>query len=166
MNCFDKLCPDRPSVKLETRSWAKIKLRDKKKITKKFMGEAVFWGPIFLGAIFQGTIFWGIFFQEPAEHVALQIIHISFSSNRDWKESLRQRNVSFTRLKFAEWRSAFKQPLTDVLQNRRSQKFCNIHRKHLCWSLIKLQPWRPTQHRCFSVAIAKFLRTDVFIEHL
>ena len=40
------------------------------------------------------------------KHVALLIIHISFSSSGDWKEIIRQQNVSFARLKFAEWRSA------------------------------------------------------------
>ena len=37
---------------------------------------------------------------------ALQLIQISFSSNGDWKGSIRQRIVSFAWLKFAEWRCA------------------------------------------------------------
>ena len=41
------------------------------------------------------------------KHVTLQIIQISFSSNGDWKESIRQRNVSFTRLNLAKWRTTF-----------------------------------------------------------
>ena len=39
-------------------------------------------------------------------HVALEIIQLSFSSNGDWKKSICQRNVSFARLKLAEWRSS------------------------------------------------------------
>ena len=47
--------------------------------------------------------------------------------------------------------------------------FSKIHRKHLCRSLYlnKVPAWRPAtlskhlQHRCFSVAFAKFLRTYV-----
>ena len=39
-------------------------------------------------------------------YVALQIVQLLFASNGNWKESIRQWNVSFTRLKFAEWRSA------------------------------------------------------------
>ena len=39
------------------------------------------------------------------DHVAFEIIQLSFSSNGSWKESICQRNVSFALLKLAEWRS-------------------------------------------------------------
>ena len=55
----------------------------------------------------------------------------------------------------------------DMVQESYSLKFCNIHRKHLCWSLFfkKLQTFRPATllkrdpplYRCFPVNIAKFL---------
>ena len=50
----------------------------------------------------------------------------------------------------------------DVLQNRCSQKFRNIQKKHLCWSLflIKLQACN------FSVNIAKFLGGALIIKHM
>ena len=38
-----------------------------------------------------------------------------------------------------------------------------VHTKHLCWSFFLK---RRTQHRCFPVNIAKFLRTAFFIKHL
>ena len=59
---------------------------------------------------------------------------------------------------------------TGVLKN-----FAIFTGKHLCWSLfpIKFQDWRFAylykkrhQDRCFSVNIAKFLRTAFFIEDL
>ena len=68
-----------------------------------------------------------------------------------------------------------KRLLADVLQNRRSKKFRNIHRKTLvlesvfnkvaglkAYNFIK----KRLQHRCFPVDIAEFLRTSFFKEYL
>ena len=60
-----------------------------------------------------------------------------------------------------------KKSFADVLQNRCPWKFCNVYRKHLCWSLflINMQAWRPVTflkrdlNMCFPVKFAKFLRT-------
>ena len=55
------------------------------------------------------------------------------------------------------------------------QKFANVIRKHLCWSLflIKLQAFqicnfikKILQHRCFPVISAKFFKNSYFEEHL
>ena len=65
--------------------------------------------------------------------------------------------------------------LSDVLQNRCSWKFCNIHREAcVLESLINKTATmkacnfikKRLQHRCFTVNIAKFLRISFFIEHL
>ena len=40
--------------------------------------------------------------------MAFYLINISLASSEDWKESLRERNVSLAQLKFAEWMSALK----------------------------------------------------------
>ena len=58
-----------------------------------------------------------------------------------------------------------KQPFADVLQNRCSQKFGNIHRKTTVLESL-FNKVAGLQHRCFYVNIAKFLRTHFFIEHL
>ena len=54
-----------------------------------------------------------------------------------------------------------KQPFVDVLQNRCSEKFCNVHRKT---TVLDLQATcnfikKRLQHRCFPVNIGEFLRT-------
>ena len=75
------------------------------------------------------------------KHVTLQIIQISFTSNGDWKESIRQRNVSFARLKFAEWRFAL------MLCNCRTHDFGSYYcmTGHICCytisSLVKKRLW-------------------------
>ena len=68
-----------------------------------------------------------------------------------------------------------RQPFADVFQNRCSYEFCHIHGKTLVLesyfnnvavlkdcNFIK----KRTQHRCFPVNIAKFLRTAFFTKHL
>ena len=68
-----------------------------------------------------------------------------------------------------------KQPFVDVLQNRRSSTFRNIHRKIPVYeSLFQTAAGQKVcnfikkilQHRCFAVNIAKFLRITLFIKHL
>ena len=72
------------------------------------------------------------------------------------------------------WHKHFKkQPFADVLQNRYSQKFRNIHRKtpvleSLFNKVARLKAWnfikKRLSHRCLPVNIAKFLIAAVFIE--
>ena len=86
------------------------------------------------------------------------------NSKQFWKHSL----ISTNHL------NKQKQPFTDVLQNRYSEKFRNNHRKTSVLeslfnrvrdlsgcSFIK----KKLQHRCFLVNIANFLRTAFLIEH-
>ena len=85
-----------------------------------------------------------------------------------WKRLFRKKVLNNHFLK-----SLQKQPCADVLQNRCSLKFRNIHRKtseleslfNKFATLNFIQ--RRLQHRCFYVNIAKFLRirTAFFIEH-
>ena len=67
-----------------------------------------------------------------------------------------------------------KQPFADVLQNRCSKKFRNIHRETTVLeslfskaTFIKACKFvkKRIQHRCFPVNIVKFLRTAFFVEH-
>ena len=63
-----------------------------------------------------------------------------------------------------------KQPLTDSLQNRCSEKFCKFHRKipvleslqALAYNFIK----KRLLHSCFPVEFARYLRTPFFTELL
>ena len=73
------------------------------------------------------------------------------------------------------WLELQKQPFADVLQNRRSLKFRNIHRETPALdSLFNIftgpKPWnfikKGLQHRCFPRNIAKLLRATFFIVHL
>ena len=64
-----------------------------------------------------------------------------------------------------------KQPFADVLQNRCSYKFRNIHTKatvleSLFNKVAGIRLQKRLEHRCFPVNIAKFLRTAFVIEHL
>ena len=63
------------------------------------------------------------------KHVALQTIQISFSSNGNWKENIHQRNGSFARLKFAEWRSAFNVQIFNLL-------IIQIYNQRLTWKVL------------------------------
>ena len=75
------------------------------------------------------------------------------------------------------WDFFQKQSFADILQNRFSRRFCNIHRKtpvslfdnvaslklhvEACNFIKKI-----LQHRFLPLNITKFLRTPIFIEHL
>ena len=85
--------------------------------------------------------------------MALQLIQILFSSNRDWKESIPQQNVSFARLKFAEWRSALIENGSlnwdNVNRNLRDQTktIFTIHHKHGLYN-ISLQKLNDSKSEC------------------
>ena len=71
-----------------------------------------------------------------------------------------------------EW---LKQPFADILQNRCSKEFRNVHRKApmleslfnkvTCFQACNFIK-KNLQYRCFPVNITKFLRTVFFIENL
>ena len=72
----------------------------------------------------------------------------------------------------SEW---LKQPFADILQNRCSKEFRNVHRKApmleslfnkvTCFQACNFIK-KNLQYRCFPVNITKFLRTVFFIENL
>ena len=102
-------------------------------------------------------------------------INISIKFRTTYHKSLFITTLGFcyvnTQLYQWEKRNKQKQLLADVLQNRYSYKFYNIHWNNpgLKSLFAGLQVWNfiknRLQHRCFSVNIAKFLKTTSFIEH-
>ena len=60
-------------------------------------------------------------------------------------------------------KSVQKQPYADILQGV-LKSFATA--KRMCWSPFLIKWKKKLQHKCFPVNIAKFLRTDFFIEYL